>query len=106
MVGGGMNCCVPGCTNYYVKNNNVSYLSLPKPGVNDEWRGRLIAAISRGNKNFKTKCPQDLQCTFYELRLAFPWYVHILVQYIYIFSKWHHLYVLLSFKFCVEMQPH
>ena len=32
MVGGSVNCCVPGCTNYYSKKRNVSYLSPQKPG--------------------------------------------------------------------------
>ena len=54
---GGKNCCVPSCTNCYSKTKGlgISYLSFPKKGLSEEqdiWRGRLVAAVSRGDKVF------------------------------------------------------
>ena len=86
-----MNCCLPGCTNYYVKNNNVSYLSLPKPGVDDEWRGRLIAAISCGDKNLKPNVHGICSAHFTnkkELLFFSMVCTHISTMYIYIYIKW------------------
>ena len=53
---GGVNCCMPGCTNYYQKTKDkvprVSYMAFPSKEDHPEWRARLIAAVSRGDQKF------------------------------------------------------
>ncbi len=52
---GGKNCCIVDCTNYNSKNKAVSYMSFPKAGIDqftDDWRCRLINAVSRADSKF------------------------------------------------------
>ncbi len=52
---GGPNCYIVGCAASYSRHKGLSFHKIPAKGKSsevDEWRGRLIAKISRSDKGF------------------------------------------------------
>ena len=71
---GGLNCCIPGCTNYYekTKGKKISYVGFPKKNCGkDDWRRRLIIAVRRADDNFNVDTAKICTTHFEHTSLLF-----------------------------------